>query len=200
MVDVPQDYVGSVIDQLNIRKGELQNMNPVGSRMKIEYLIPARGLFGYRNEFLTATKGEGIMASVFDSYAPYKGEVERRNTGSLISYETGVASSYGLFNAQQRGTLLIGAGVDVYEGMIVGINPKNEDMPVNVCKKKQLTNTRASGSDDALRLVPPKQMSLEQCLEFLGDDELLEVTPQHLRLRKRILSNDLRMKTTHKKK
>ena len=184
VVDVPQDYVGSVIDQLNIRKGELQNMNPVGSRMKIEYL----------------TKGEGIMASVFDSYAPYKGEVERRNTGSLISYETGVASSYGLFNAQQRGTLLIGAGVDVYEGMIVGINPKNEDMPVNVCKKKQLTNTRASGSDDALRLVPPKQMSLEQCLEFLGDDELLEVTPQHLRLRKRILSNDLRMKTTHKKK
>ena len=200
VVDVPQDYVGSVIDQLNIRKGELQNMNPVGSRMKSEYLIPARGLFGYRNEFLTATKGEGIMASVFDSYAPYKGEVERRNTGSLISYETGVASSYGLFNAQQRGTLLIGAGVDVYEGMIVGINPKNEDMPVNVCKKKQLTNTRASGSDDALRLVPPKQMSLEQCLEFLGDDELLEVTPQHLRLRKRILSNDLRMKTTHKKK
>ena len=200
VVDVPQDYVGSVIDQLNIRKGELQNMNPVGSRMKIEYLIPARGLFGYRNEFLTAAKGEGIMASVFDSYAPYKGEVERRNTGSLISYETGVASSYGLFNAQQRGTLLIGAGVDVYEGMIVGINPKNEDMPVNVCKKKQLTNTRASGSDDALRLVPPKQMSLEQCLEFLGDDELLEVTPQHLRLRKRILSNDLRMKTTHKKK
>ena len=200
VVDVPQDYVGSVIDQLNIRKGELQNMNPVGSRMKIEYLIPARGLVGYRNEFLTATKGEGIMASVFDSYAPYKGEVERRNTGSLISYETGVASSYGLFNAQQRGTLLIGAGVDVYEGMIVGINPKNEDMPVNVCKKKQLTNTRASGSDDALRLVPPKQMSLEQCLEFLGDDELLEVTPQHLRLRKRILSNDLRMKTTHKKK
>ena len=200
VVDVPQDYVGSVIDQLNIRKGELQNMNPVGSRMKIEYLIPARGLFGYRNEFLTATKGEGIMASVFDSYAPYKGEVERRSTGSLISYETGVASSYGLFNAQQRGTLLIGAGVDVYEGMIVGINPKNEDMPVNVCKKKQLTNTRASGSDDALRLVPPKQMSLEQCLEFLGDDELLEVTPQHLRLRKRILSNDLRMKTTHKKK
>ena len=200
VVDVPQDYVGSVIDQLNIRKGELQNMNPVGSRMKIDYLIPSRGLFGYRNEFLTATKGEGIMASVFDSYAPYKGELDRRNTGSLISYETGVASSYGLFNAQQRGTLLIGAGVDVYEGMIVGINPKNEDMPVNVCKKKQLTNTRASGSDDALRLVPPKQMSLEQCLEFLGDDELLEVTPEHLRLRKRILSNDLRMKSTHKKK
>ena len=200
VVDVPQDFVGSVIDQLNIRKGELQHMNPVGSRMKIEYLIPSRGLFGYRNEFLTATKGEGIMASVFDSYAPYKGEVERRNTGSLISYETGVAISYGLFNAQQRGTLLIEPGVDVYEGMIVGINPKNEDMTVNVCKKKQLTNTRASGSDDALRLIPPKQMSLEQCLEFLGDDELLEVTPEHLRLRKRILSNDLRMKNLHSKK
>ena len=200
VVDVPQDYVGSVIDQLNMRKGELQDMNPVGSRMKIEYLIPSRGLFGYRNEFLTATKGEGIMASVFDSYAPYKGEVDRRNTGSLISYETGVAISYGLFNAQQRGTLLIGPGVDVYEGMIVGINPKNEDMTVNVCKKKQLTNTRASGSDEALRLIPPKQMSLEQCLEFLGDDELLEVTPAHLRLRKRILSNDLRMKSLHSKK
>ena len=200
VVDVPQDFVGSVIDQLNIRKGELQDMNPVGSRMKIEYLIPSRGLFGYRNEFLTATKGEGIMASVFDSYAPYKGEVERRNTGSLISYETGVAISYGLFNAQQRGTLLIEPGVDVYEGMIVGINPKNEDMTVNVCKKKQLTNTRASGSGDALRLIPPKQMSLEQCLEFLGDDELLEVTPEHLRLRKRILSNDLRMKNLHSKK
>lgn len=200
VVDVPQDYVGSVIDQLNIRKGELQDMNPVGNRMKIEYLIPSRGLFGYRNEFLTATKGEGIMASVFETYAPYKGEVDRRSTGSLISYETGTAISYGLFNAQQRGVLLIGPGVDVYEGMIVGINPKNEDMPVNVCKKKQLTNTRASGSDEALRLIPPKQMSLEQCLEFLGDDELLEVTPEHLRLRKRILSNDLRMKSMHGKK
>ena len=197
VVDVPQDFVGSVIDQLNIRKGELQDMNPVGSRMKIEYLIPSRGLFGYRNEFLTATKGEGIMASVFDSYAPYKGEVERRNTGSLISYETGVAISYGLFNAQQRGTLLIEPGVDVYEGMIVGINPKNEDMTVNVCKKKQLTNTRASGSDDALRLIPPKQMSLEQCLEFLADDELLEVTPHALRIRKTILNHEKRMKATH---
>ncbi len=200
VVDVPQDYVGSVIDQLNVRKGELQNMNPVGSRMKIEYLIPSRGLFGYRNEFLTATKGEGIMASIFDSYAPYKGEVERRSTGSLVSYETGTAISYGLFNAQQRGVLIIAPGVDVYEGMIVGINPKNEDMMVNVCKKKQLTNTRASGSDEALRLVTPKQMSLEQCLEFLGDDELMEVTPEHLRLRKRILSNDLRMKNMHSKK
>lgn len=140
------------------------------------------------------------MASVFDSYAPYKGEVDRRSTGSLISYETGTAVSYGLFNAQQRGNLLIEPGTDVYEGMIVGINPKNEDMTVNVCKKKQLTNTRASGSDDAMRLIPPRQMSLEQCLEFLGDDELLEVTPEHLRLRKRILSNDQRMKSLHGKK
>ena len=200
VVDVPQDYVGGVIEQLNTRRGELQDMNPVGSRMKIEYLIPSRGLFGYRNEFLTTTKGEGIMASVFDSYAPYKGEVDRRSTGSLISYETGTAVSYGLFNAQQRGNLLIEPGTDVYEGMIVGINPKNEDMTVNVCKKKQLTNTRASGSDDAMRLIPPRQMSLEQCLEFLGDDELLEVTPEHLRLRKRILSNDQRMKSLHGKK
>ena len=200
VVDVPQDYVGGVIDQLNLRRGELQDMNPVGSRMKIEYLIPSRGLFGYRNEFLTTTKGEGIMASVFETYAPFKGEVERRTTGSLISYETGVAVSYGLFNAQQRGALLIEPGTKVYEGMIVGVNPKNEDMTVNVCKKKQLTNTRASGSDDAMRLTPPRQMSLEQCLEFLGDDELLEVTPEHLRLRKRILSNDLRMKNLHGKK
>ena len=200
VVDVPQDYVGGVIEQLNTRRGELQDMNPVGSRMKIEYLIPSRGLFGYRNEFLTTTKGEGIMASVFDSYAPYKGEVERRSTGSLISYETGTAVSYGLFNAQQRGNLLIEPGTEVYEGMIVGVNPKNEDMTVNVCKKKQLTNTRASGSDDAMRLIPPRQMSLEQCLEFLGDDELLEVTPEHLRLRKRILSNDQRMKSLHGKK
>ncbi|MCC8075362.1 MAG: translational GTPase TypA [Clostridiales bacterium] len=200
VVDVPADYVGSVIEQLGMRKGEMLDMTPVGERMKLNFLVPSRGLFGYRNEFLTATKGEGIMASVFDSYAPYQGDLERRNTGSLISYETGTSITYGLFNAQQRGSLFIGAGVDVYEGMIIGVNPKNEDITVNVCKKKQLTNTRASGSDDALRLIPPKQMSLEQCLEFLADDELLEVTPNHLRLRKRILSNDLRMKNIHGKK
>ncbi|MCD7843312.1 MAG: translational GTPase TypA, partial [Clostridiales bacterium] len=200
VVDVPADYVGSVIEQLGKRKGEMLDMTPVGERMKLNFLVPSRGLFGYRNEFLTATKGEGIMASVFDSYAPYQGDLERRNTGSLISYETGTSITYGLFNAQQRGSLFIGAGVDVYEGMIIGVNPKNEDITVNVCKKKQLTNTRASGSDDALRLIPPKQMSLEQCLEFLADDELLEVTPNHLRLRKRILSNDQRMKSIHGKK
>ncbi len=200
VVDVPADYVGSVIEQLGKRKGEMLDMTPVGERMKLNFLVPSHGLFGYRNEFLTATKGEGIMASVFDSYAPYQGDLERRNTGSLISYETGTSITYGLFNAQQRGSLFIGAGVDVYEGMIIGVNPKNEDITVNVCKKKQLTNTRASGSDDALRLIPPKQMSLEQCLEFLADDELLEVTPNHLRLRKRILSNDQRMKSIHGKK
>ena len=201
VLDVPADYVGSVIEALGTRKGEMVDMNPVGDRMKIEFLIPSRGLFGYRNEFLTATKGEGIMTSVFDSYAPFKGELQRRNTGSLIAYETGEAVAYGLFNAQERGALFIGAGTPVYEGMVVGISPKLEDITVNVCKKKQLTNMRASGSDEALRLIPPKQMSLEQCLEFLADDELLEVTPHNLRLRKRILNHELRMKALkgHKK-
>ncbi len=200
VIDAPADYVGSIIEQLSQRKGDMLDMNPVGDRMKLNFLVPTRGLFGYRNEFLTATKGEGIMASVFDSYAPFKGELERRNIGSLIASETGVSITYGLYNGQQRGTLFIGAGVDVYEGMIVGCTPKNEDIVINVCKRKQLTNTRASGSDDALRLTPPKQMSLEQCLEFLADDELLEVTPHHLRLRKSILSNDQRMKSLHSKK
>ena len=172
-------------------------MTPVGSRMKVEFLVPARGLFGYRNEFLTDTRGEGIMASVFDSYAPYKGEMNRRNTGSLISFETGESITYGLFNAQERGTLFIGPGVKVYEGMVVGVSPKQEDITVNVCKKKQQTNTRASGSDDALRLVPPRKMSLEQCLEFLADDELLEVTPENLRIRKTILNHEKRMKAAH---
>ena len=195
--DVPQEYVGAVIEKLGSRKGDLAEMTPIGSRMKLEFLIPARGLFGYRNEFLTDTKGEGIMASVFDSYAPYKGDLSRRNTGSLVSFETGESITYGLFNAQERGVLFIGAGVDVYEGMVVGQSPKQEDITVNVCKKKQLTNMRASGSDDALRLVPPKQMSLEQCLEFLADDELLEVTPKNLRIRKTILNKELRMKATH---
>ena len=195
--DVPQDYVGAVIEKLGSRKGDLAEMTPIGNRMKLEVLIPARGLFGYRNEFLTDTKGEGIMASVFDSYAPYKGELARRNTGSLVASETGTSITYGLFNAQERGVLFIGAGVDVYEGMVVGQSPKMEDITVNVCKKKQLTNMRASGSDDALRLVPPKQMSLEQCLEFLADDELLEVTPKSMRIRKTILNKELRMKATH---
>ena len=195
--DVPADAVGAVIEKIGARKGDLLEMTPVGERMKLEFLVPSRGLFGYRNEFLTDTKGEGIMASVFDSYAPYKGELARRNTGSLVASETGTSITYGLFNAQERGVLFIGAGVDVYEGMVVGQSPKQEDITVNVCKKKQLTNMRASGSDDALRLVPPKQMSLEQCLEFLADDELLEVTPKNLRIRKTILNKELRMKATH---
>ena len=200
VVDVPADCVGSVIEKLGQRKGDLVEMTPVGDRMKVEFLIPARGLFGYRNDFLTDTKGEGIMASVFDSYAPYKGDISRRGMGSLISTETGDSVTYGLFNAQERGTLFIGAGVPVYEGMIIGVANRGEDIVVNACRKKQLTNTRASGSDDALRLVPPKQMSLEQCLEFLADDELLEVTPKSLRMRKAILNHEQRMKSLKGKK
>jgi len=168
--------------------------------MKVEFLVPSRGLFGYRNEFLTDTKGEGIMASVFDSYAPYKGDVTRRNTGSLISFETGESVTYGLFNAQERGSLFIGPGVPVYEGMVVGMTPKAEDIIVNVCKRKQLTNMRASGSDDAIRLTPPRVFSLEQCLEFLADDELLECTPKSLRIRKRELDHGLRMRNLMKKR
>ncbi|MCD8191968.1 MAG: translational GTPase TypA [Oscillospiraceae bacterium] len=197
VVDVPQDYMGAVMEKLGARKGEFQSMTPLGSRMKLEYLVPSRGLFGYRNEFLTDTKGEGIMASVFDSYAPFKGELSRRATGSLVAFETGEAVAYGLFNAQERGQLFIGAGTPVYGGMVVGVSPKNEDISVNVCKRKQLTNMRAAGSDEALRLVPPRQMSLEQCLEFLADDELLEVTPENLRLRKSILDHSRRMKAIH---
>ena len=170
VVDVPSDSVGAVIEKIGARKGDLLEMTPVGDRMKLEFLVPSRGLFGYRNEFLTDTKGEGIMASVFDSYAPMKGEIQRRNSGSLVSFETGESVTYGLYNAQERGVLFIGAGVPVYAGMVVGETPKQEDISVNICKKKQLTNMRASGSDDALRLTPPRQMSLEQCLEFLADD------------------------------
>ena len=200
VVDVPGDCVGAVIEKLGQRKGDLVEMTPVGDRMKVEFLIPARGLFGYRNDFLTDTKGEGIMASVFDSYAPYKGDIQRRGMGSLISTETGESITYGLYNAQERGTLFIGAGVPVYEGMIIGVANRGEDIVVNACRKKQLTNTRASGSDDALRLVPPRQMSLEQCLEFLADDELLEVTPKSLRMRKAILNHEQRMKSLKGKK
>ena len=193
--DVPSDCVGAVIEKMGNRKGDLLEMTPLGTtRMKITFMVPSRGLFGYRNEFLTDTKGEGIMASVFDSYQPYKGDIQRRRTGSLISFETGESITYGLYNAQERGTLFIGAGVPVYEGMIIGSNPRMEDITVNVCKAKHLTNTRASGSDDALRLIPPKQMSLEQCLEYLADDEILEVTPKTLRMRKRILNHADRMK------
>ena len=198
--DVPSECVGSVMDKLGQRKGEFMQMTPVGMRMKVEFIVPSRGLFGYRSEFLTDTRGEGIMASVFECYAPMKGEVKRRNTGSLVAFETGTALAYGLWNAQDRGALFIGPGTAVYEGMIVGECPKKEDVVVNVCRAKHLTNTRASGSDEALRLVPPRQMSLEQCLEFMADDELLEVTPEHLRLRKAILNHERRMKNQFRNK
>lgn len=194
VVDVPQNAAGTVMGQMGQRKGELVHMQPMGSRTRLEFNVPSRGLFGYKNEFLTATQGEGIMSSIFFEYQPYKGEIPRRLTGSLIAFETGEAVTYGLFNAQERGTLFIGAGTPVYEGMVVGYSPKMEDLVVNVCKKKHLTNTRASGSDDALRLISPRVFSLEECLEFIADDELLEVTPKTLRIRKRILSKELRMK------
>ena len=193
-IDLPPESVGAVMGKLAARKGEMISMTNKGSRTRLEYKIPARGLFGYRSEFLTDTRGEGVMNSLFGGYAPYKGEIEKRVTGSLIAFETGESVTYGLFNAQERGQLFIGAGVPVYEGMVVGSNPKGEDIAVNVCKKKHVTNMRASGSDDALRLVPPKTMSLEESLEFINDDELLEITPKSIRIRKRILNNDLRMK------
>ena len=199
VVDVPEECVGTVMEKMGTRKGELQSMQPQGNRTKLEFLVPSRGLFGYKSEFLTNTRGEGIMSSVFDSYIPYKGDIPRRSTGSLISHETGKALTYGLFNAQERGTLFITAGTEVYEGMVVGVSPKAEDLVVNVCKSKHLTNTRASGSDDALRLVPPRNLSLEDCLEFLADDELLEVTPENLRIRKAVLDNVQRAKQRGKK-
>ena len=197
IADVPQDAVGAIMEKMGARKGELVSMNPKGAdRMRLEFLIPARGLFGYRTEFLTDTKGEGVLSSVFHSYQPYKGDIQKRTTGSLIAFETGEAVGYGLFNAQERGPLFIGPGTQVYEGMVVGENPRGEDMAVNVCKKKQLTNMRAAGSDDALRLTPPRQMSIEAALEFISDDELLEITPKSLRIRKKILSNTERLKKT----
>lgn len=195
VIDVPVDYQGSVMEAMGVRKAELQAMNPQGSRMRLEYIIPARGLFGYRSEFLTSTKGEGILNSIFHGYGPYKGEMVTRNVGSLVAFETGEAVSYGLFNAQDRGTLFVEPGDAVYMGMVVGSNPKNEDLVINVCKKKQATNMRASGSDEALRLVPARKMSLEEALEFLGDDELLEVTPENFRIRKKILDHNQRAKS-----
>ncbi len=200
VADVPEECMGSVIEKMGRRKGDLLSMTPMGSRYRLEFLVPSRGLFGYRSEFLTDTKGEGIMSSVLDSYAPMKGEIERRLVGSLIAHESGEAVAYGLGAAQERGTLLIGPGTPVYAGMVVGICSRNEDMTVNVCKRKQLTNMRAAGSDDAIRLVPPKIMSLEQCLEFLADDELLECTPKSLRIRKRELDHGLRMRNLMKKR
>lgn len=200
VVDVPENSVGAVMEKLGARKAEMQHMNPIGDRMRMEFLIPARGLFGYRNEFLTDTRGEGILNTVFYGYAPFKGEFQRRGNGSLVAYETGEAVAYGLWAAQDRGTLFINPGTPVYAGMVVGVSPKNDDLTINVCKSKHLTNTRASGSDEALRLIPPRIMSLEQCMEFLADDELLEVTPTSLRIRKRILDHNLRMKDLAAKK
>ena len=195
VADVPADSVGAVIEKLGSRKGDLVEMTPVGERMKLEFLVPARGLFGYRNEFLTDTKGEGIMASVFDSYAPYKGDMSRRGNGSLISFETGESITYGLFGAQERGALFIGPGVKVYAGMVVGQNAKTDDIELNVCKTKHLTNTRSSGADDALRLTAPKILSLEEALDFIDTDELLEVTPKTLRIRKKILDPKIRKRS-----
>jgi GTP-binding protein len=200
IIDVPQDSVGSVMEKMGMRKAELQHMEPVGNRMRIEFLIPSRGLFGYRNEFLTDTKGEGILNSIFHGYEPNKGDIPTRSYGSLIAFEDGESITYGLFNAQERGTLFIGPNVHVYAGMIVGMSPKNEDLVVNVCKKKHVSNTRSSSSDEALRLVPPDILSLEESLEFLADDELLEVTPKSLRLRKRILDHAQRMRNNAKNK
>lgn len=194
VVDVPQESVGAVMEKMGVRKGELVTMTPMESRIRLEFIIPSRGLFGYRSEFLTDTKGEGILSSVFAEYMPLKGEIIKRSVGSLVAFETGESVTYGLYNAQNRGQLFIGAGVKVYEGMIVGVSPKAGDLNINVCKKKQMTNTRASGSDESLRLIPPRNMSLEECLEFLNNDEILEVTPENLRIRKRILDSNLRVK------
>jgi len=199
VIDVPEANVGAVIEKMSVRKGDLKEMTPVGNRMKLQFLVPARGLFGYRTEFLSDTRGEGIMSSIFEEYAPMRGEVSRRQNGSLVAHETGEAMGYGIFGAQERGAMFISPGTPVYEGMVVGVCNKAGDVTVNVCKRKQLTNMRASGSDDALRLVTPRALSLEQCLEFMADDELLEVTPENLRLRKRILNHSQRMKSLKSK-
>ncbi len=199
-IDVPEDCVGAVVERLGSRKGEMLSMEPNGSRMKLQYLVPARGLIGYKSDFLTATRGEGIMNTIFHGYEPYKGEIPGRSTGSLIAFETGEAVTYGLFNAQERGALFIEPSTPVYEGMIVGMNPKGDDIAVNVCKRKHVTNMRASGSDEALRLIPPKKLSLEESIEFIAPDELIEVTPTNIRLRKQTLSNTQRMKELSKLK
>ncbi len=200
IIEVPEQYVGTVIQSLGHRKGELENMSSRdGGYTHLEFKIPARGLIGYRSEFLTDTNGNGIMNQLFAGYEPYKGDIKARERGSIVVFETGLSTGYGLHGAQERGRLFIGPGAEVYEGMIVGESSRGEDVICNVCKKKQLTNMRASGSDDALRLSTPEIMSLEQCMEFIGDDELLEVTPKSLRLRKSILSKELRLKKMHKK-
>ena len=188
IIDVPEEFSGVVIEKLSQRKGELQNMSMSGTGYtRLEFSIPSRGLIGYRGEFMTDTKGNGIMNTLFDGYGPYKGDIQYRKQGSLIAYESGVTITYGLFNAQERGTLFVGPGEKVYSGMIIGQNGKSDDIEVNVCKTKKLTNTRASGSDDALKLTPPKILSLEQALELIDTDELLEITPKNIRIRKKIL-------------
>mgnify|MGYP000513706215 CR=1 FL=1 len=199
VVDVPETSLGAVMEKMGTRKGEMVSMTPLGSRMRVVFHVPARGLFGYRNEFLTDTKGEGIMSSVFYEYQQYKGDIPRRSNGSLVAFESGEAVTYGLYNAQERGALFIGAGVQVYEGMIVGVSPKPGDLVVNVCKTKHLSNCRSSSSDEALRLEPPITMSLEEAIEFIGDDELLEVTPRSIRIRKIILDHQMRMRERAKK-
>lgn len=200
IVDVPETAVGAVMEKLGSRRGELITMHPTGDRIRLEFKMPARGMIGYKNEFLTDTKGEGVLNTIFLGYEEYKGDIQMRNFGSLVAYETGEAVTYGLFNAQDRGPLFVGPGTPVYEGMVVGYTPKSDDIVVNVCKKKHITNMRAAGSDEALRLTPVKRMSLEEYIEFLGDDELLEVTPKSLRVRKVIMSNMYRAKDNFKKK
>ena len=200
IVDVPTESVGAVMEKIGSRKGELIDMSPLNSRNRMEFKVPERGLIGYKNEFLTDTKGEGVMNTLFLGYEPYKGEIVRRNVGSLIAYETGEASTYGLFNAQERGPLFVGPNTPVYEGMIVGYTTRNEDIVVNVCKKKHVTNMRSAASDEALRLTPPRRLSLEEMMEFLSEDEILEVTPKNLRMRKIIMNNSMRMKEIFRKK
>ena len=199
-IDVPQEFVGTVMQDMGRRQGELKNMTPMNSRVKLEFVIPERGLLGYRSDFLTETRGEGIMNGVFEGYTPQKGTMPRRPYGALVAFETGEACTYGLFNAQGRGTLFITPGTEVYAGMVVGYSPKQEDISVNVCKKKHVTNMRAAGSDEALRLETPRILSLEECIEFLEPDEMLEVTPKNLRIRKKILNHELRMREVMKER
>jgi len=197
-VDGPSEYVGPVMEELGRRKGELKDMNNVGDTVKLRFSVPARGLLGFRSILLTQTRGNGVMSSIFAGYASYRGDIEERDRGSLVASEAGETNAYGLFNTQDRGKLFVGPGVPVYEGQVVGECSRNEDIVINVCKKKHMTNTRASGSDEALRLTPPTILSLEQCMEFIADDELVEVTPQSIRLRKRILKKELRLKKANK--
>ncbi len=199
-IDVPEEFTGAVIQKLTSRKGELQGMSPANGYTRLEFSIPSRGLIGYRGEFMTDTKGNGIMNTAFDGYAPFKGDLSYRKTGSLIAYESGESITYGLFNAQERGILFIGPGVKVYSGMVIGQNPKAEDIEINVCKTKKLTNTRSSSADEALKLTTPKEMSLEQCLDFIDTDELLEITPVSLRIRKKILDPTMRKRSSLNKK